>query len=106
MKKYAAVVMLSLLAVLLGCSHTVLVTVPPRMDLRNYGTLGIVEFASNSDQAINAYATHQFQEHVQGAYPGTPILELGPREAVLESVGATRSRADYAPRSRATSQAS
>jgi hypothetical protein len=90
MRTFAACVMLLSVAILWGCSNTVLVTVPPRVDLRNYGTLGIVEFSSNSDPAINSYATQQFQEHVQGAYPGTPILELGSREAVLEAVGATR----------------
>jgi hypothetical protein len=77
MRQYAAFLMLWSLTILWGCSNTILVTVPPRMDLRNYGTLGIVEFSSNSDPAINSYATQQFQEHVQGAYPGTPILELG-----------------------------
>jgi hypothetical protein len=77
-------------SILWGCSNTVLVTVPPRMELVNYGTIGIVEFSSNSDQSIGNYATQQFQAHVQGAYPGTPILELGSREAVLEAVGATR----------------
>jgi hypothetical protein len=90
MRRYAKLAILWSLAILWGCSNTVLVTVPPRMDLKNYGTLGIVEFSSNSDPAINGYATQQFQEHVQGAYPGTPILELGSREAVLEAVGATR----------------
>ena len=94
MRTYAAFVILLALVVQWGCSHTVLVPVPPRMDLKSYGTLGIVEFASNSDPAINNYATQQFQEHVQGAYPGTPILELGNREAVLAAVGATQFDAD------------
>ena len=58
------------------------------MDLKNYGTFGLVQFASNSDPAINSYATQQFQEQVQGAYPGTAILELGNRETVLAAVGA------------------
>src|SRR5918992_1014909 len=71
-----------------GCSSgTVLVSVPPRMDLKSYGTIGIVEFVSNSDGAINAHATRQFQEQVQSAQPGTPFIELGSREAVLAAVG-------------------
>lgn len=90
MRIHSTIVMLLSLSILWGCSNTVLVTVPPRMDLVNYGTIGIVEFTSNSDPSISNYATQQFQEHVQGAYPGTPILELGSREAVLEAVGATR----------------
>jgi hypothetical protein len=90
MRPYAVFVMLLSLAVHWGCSKTILVPVPPRMELKNYGTLGIVEFASNSDPAINSYATQQFQEQIQGAYPGTPILELGSRQAVLQAVGATQ----------------
>jgi hypothetical protein len=85
MHKSAAITLLSL-ATLWGCSHTVLVPVPPRMDLKSYGTLGIVEFASNSDPAINAHATRQFQEHIQAAQPGTPFLDLGSREAVLAAL--------------------
>jgi len=94
MRTYAAFVILLALVVQWGCSRTILVPVPPRMDLKSYGTLGIIEFASNSDPAIINYATQQFQEHVQGAYPGTPILELGNREAVLAAVGATQFDAD------------
>lgn len=88
MRTYAALAIL--LSALWGCSNTVLVPVPPRMDLKPYGTLGILEFTSNSDPAISHFATQRFQEHVQGAYPGTPILELGTREAVLEAAGATQ----------------
>jgi hypothetical protein len=94
MRTYAAYVILLALVVQWGCSRTVLVPVPPRMDLKSYGTLGIIEFSSNSDPAISNYATQQFQEHVQGAYPGTPILELGNRETVLAAVGATQFDAD------------
>ena len=94
MRTYAAFVILLALVVQWGCSRTVLVPVPPRMDLKSYGTLGIVEFASNSDPAISNYATQQFQEHVQGAYPGTSIFELGNRETVLAAVGATQFDAD------------
>jgi hypothetical protein len=86
MHKYAGFTLL-LLAILWGCSSTELVSVPPRMDLRSYGTLGIVEFTSNSDAAVNTYATRQFQEHIQAAQPGTPFLELGSSEAVLAAVG-------------------
>src|SRR6185503_9100102 len=75
------------LVVLWGCARTVLVTVPPRMDLKGYETLGIVEFASSSGDTINARATRQFQEHIQAAQPGTRFVELGSREAVLAAVG-------------------
>jgi hypothetical protein len=75
------------LAILWGCSSTVLVPVPPRMDLKSYGTLGVVEFASNGDPAINIHATRQFQEQIQAAQPGTRFVALGSREAILAAVG-------------------
>lgn len=82
------VIMLVLVAMLCACARTVVVPVPPRVDLKGYGTLGIIEFASNSDRAVNAHATRQFQEQVQSAQPGTRFIELGSRDAVLAAVGA------------------
>lgn len=60
------------------------------MGLKNDGTIDLIEFTSNFDPTINGYATQQFQEQVQAAYPGTPILALGNRDAVLAAVGSTR----------------
>jgi hypothetical protein len=85
MNKYVAALAL---AVLSACSHTVLVPVPPRMELQGYGTVGIVEFGSNSEPAISARATRQFQEQVQAAQPGTRFIDLGDRQALLASLGA------------------
>ena len=88
MHKYARLFTLPLsLVILWGCSSTVLVPVPPRMDLHSYGTLGIIEFASNADPAINTRATRQFQEQVQAGQPGTRFVELGNREALLAAAG-------------------
>jgi hypothetical protein len=86
--KKAALILLS--AAIWGCSHTktVVVAVPPRVDLKPYGTLGIVEFSSNGERALSAQATRQFQEQVQEAQPGTRFLELGGRDALLAGVGA------------------
>ena len=89
MRRHAAFMLLSL-ALIAGCSKTVRVNVPPRIDLSRYGTLAIVGFTSNADSTIDRYATRQFLEHVQGAQPGTPILELGEPQAVLAAVGASQ----------------
>ena len=59
------------------------------MELKGYGVLGIVQFSSNSEAALDALATRQFQEQVQGAQPGTRFIELGTRQSVLAAVGAT-----------------
>ena len=84
MNKNVVVLVLALLG---ACSHTVLVTVPPRVDLQGYGTLGIVDFGSNSERTISARATRQFQEQVQAAQPGTRFIDLGDRQALLASLG-------------------
>ena len=95
MKRYV-VSLLAALATLPGCSSTVVVSVPPRMELRSYGTLGVVQFSSNSDGAIDVLATRQFQEQVQAAQPGTRLIELGSRQALLGAVGAAQLDADAA----------
>lgn len=77
-------------ASLVGCGgNTVLVQVPPRMDMKAYETTGIIEFASNADVATNQHATQQFQQQIQAAQPGTRFIELGTREAVLAAVGSS-----------------
>ncbi|HEY1290368.1 MAG TPA: hypothetical protein VGF58_18710 [Burkholderiales bacterium] len=81
-----------------GCSHTVLVTVPPRVDLKGYGTLGVVDFTSTSGGAGGARATQQLQEQIQAAQPGTRFIGLGSREAVLAAVGRNQLDADAAKR--------
>lgn len=77
------------LAFLSGCaSKTVLVHVPPQLDMGAYATTGIIEFAALADAAVAQHATRQFQESVQRAQPGTRFIELGTREHVLAAVGA------------------
>lgn len=88
MRKYAGWTLLLSFAMLWGCSNTVLVSVPPRIELQDYGTLGIVDFTSVPDRAVTARATRQFQEQVQAAQPGTRFVELGNLEALLDDAGA------------------
>jgi len=97
MRGYLGFVLLSL-AMLSGCSSTVLVTVPPRVDLKSYATLGIVEFTSNAAGPMGARATQQFQEQLQYAQPGTRFIELGSREALLAAVGRSQLDAEAAKR--------
>lgn len=87
MRKLVAIL---IVAVLSGCSsspRTVVVPVPPRVDLKPYGTIGIIDFSSNAERSTSVHATRQFQEQVQEAQPGTRFLELGSRETVLAAVG-------------------
>ena len=92
MNRFAASSLVAAFALLAACSHThtVVVPVPPRVDLRGYSSIGIVQFDSNSERSINARATRQFQEQIQSAQPGTRFIELGERQALLASVRATQ----------------
>jgi hypothetical protein len=75
-------------ALLAGCSRSVLVEVPPRVELARHGTLGVVQFASNGGPAVETRATRDFQARIHGAQPGTRLVELGSRDDVLAAVEA------------------
>lgn len=90
MNRFASVSLLAAFALLAACSHTVVVPVPPRVDLRGYNSIGIVAFDSNSDRTTSERATRQFQEQIQSAQPGTRFIELGDRQALLAALGAKR----------------
>ena len=86
MKRYAGLLLAT--ALLAACSRTVVVPVPPKVDLKGYGPVGIVDFSSNSEATLSERATRQFQEQVQSAQPGTRFVELGDRQQLLAAVGA------------------
>ena len=73
----------------LGCAHTVVVEVPPKIDLQPYATIGIVEFTSSSGEDLNRIATQQFMSCIQDAQPGVRFLELGPEDRLVEKLGRT-----------------
>lgn len=53
MRAHARSSSLRLLTLLWGCTSTVVVPVPPRIDLSRNGTPGVIEFDSNADGTIN-----------------------------------------------------
>lgn len=61
------------------------VWVPPRIDLHELGTLGLIEF--HAPPGYGPLATEQFLATVHGAQAGVPVLELGPLAEVLHAVG-------------------
>lgn len=81
-------VLLLLTAVLSGasCSRTVLVTVPPRVDLGAYSTVGVIRFETDGLSPAEPDVTQRFLASVQAAQPGVRLLELGPQHAVLRAV--------------------
>jgi len=70
-----------------GCAHTVVVEIPPKIDLQPYKTIGIVEFTSNSNENLNQIATQKFMGFIQNAQPQLRFLELGPEVQLVKKVG-------------------
>jgi hypothetical protein len=78
------------LAILGGCSHTEKVQIPPRVELKAYRNIGVIEFSTNAEDTLKPYITQNFIQNVQSAQPGTRILELGNQEQLLRSLGRSR----------------
>lgn len=69
----------------LGCSSNKIL-VPPRLDLAQYGTIGMIEFSSAASTELAPVASREFLATIFSAQPGVPVLELGTEGNVLGSV--------------------
>ena len=72
-----------------GCAKTITVTVPPRVDLKAFPTIGLIEFDAQPPGDLGPDATQKFLGNLQAAQPGVRILELGSRDKVLHEVRMT-----------------
>jgi hypothetical protein len=73
-------------AVLIGCSHTEKVLIPPRVELNAYNYIGVIEFSTNGEDNLKPYVTQNFIHNLQSAQPGTRIIELGSEAQLLRSM--------------------
>ena len=80
-------VMVAAISLLFGCSHTEAVRVPPKVELKTYRTIGVIEFSTNAEDTLKPYVTQNFIQNIQSAQPGTRILELGDEDQLLRSLG-------------------
>jgi hypothetical protein len=72
--------------ILFACSHTQKVLVPPRVDLKAYKAIGIIDFSSTPRDDLREYVTQKYIQSVQSAQPGVRFLELGSKEQVLTKI--------------------
>ena len=79
--------MTAVMLLLLGCSHTEKILMPPRVLLSSYYTIGVIEFSTNAEDTLKPYMTQNFIQYIQSAQPGTLILELGNEDQILRSLG-------------------
>lgn len=68
----------------LGCGAKVMV--PPEIDLKEYGTVGLVDFSSDAEGNLGKYVTQRFLEEISTSQKDARIIELGSMDKVLESV--------------------
>jgi hypothetical protein len=71
-------------------SKTVVVPVPPRVDLQPYQTIGVVDFTGDRDDRLGQAATQRFMAVIQSSQPNVRFLELGPAVELLRSAGRER----------------
>jgi hypothetical protein len=84
--KSIAAILLICLPILFACSHTEKILVPPRIDLKTYKAIGVIDFSSADKSDLCAYLTQNYIQTVQSAQPGVRFLELGSKEHVLARV--------------------
>ena len=77
----------TVLALTACAAKMVTVTVPPRMELSTYPSIGVIEFVSPQSGTIGADATREFIANIHSAQPGVRILELGSQAKILQDVG-------------------
>jgi len=79
-------IILTAFVMLYGCSHTEKVLLPPKVELKAYRNIGVIEFSTNAEHNLRQYVTQNFIQNVQSAQPGTRVLELGSEDHVLKSL--------------------
>jgi len=66
------------------------VEVPPRLDLKQWGRVGLVLFTTEKAKGdLNQVATMRFSEDLLAAQPGIEVLELGSGDSVRRRLGET-----------------
>lgn len=85
MQRNAALGLLAGALVVSACATKVLV--PPAIDLRQQGVIGLIQFSSNAQGNLDEYTAQKFLHVIQAAQPGVRVLELGSEQRVLDGLG-------------------
>ena len=86
-RRTACVLPVILVIFLFGCGpKTIVVEVPPKIDLQSYNAIGVVDFTSDRTDNLNQFATQKFMNLVQTSQPNVRFLELGPMDQLLRAV--------------------
>lgn len=73
-----------LLILISSCGPKVMM--PPRVDLSQFDSVGLIGFTSNAKGSLHEYATQQFLASITNSQMGARIIELGDLDTILDSV--------------------
>lgn len=97
MKRLSSLLMVgAVLIVMMGCARSQTaqtvqtVPVPPRIDLKQHETIGVLEFSSSSDGKLGPLATRRFAEWARRDQGLVRMVDLGSKARTLRSLGRTR----------------
>jgi hypothetical protein len=87
MHRAFAILLMSVVSAGCGGPRRVNVRVPPRLDVGQYGRIGLATFTiENGKGQLNQLATDRFSEEVLGAQQ-VEVLELGSPDSIMRRVG-------------------
>jgi hypothetical protein len=69
---------------------TIKVTVPPRIDLKEYEVIGIINFDCTNKGKLGALTTERFMEAVREDQGMVRIIKLGSKKEVLKAIGSQK----------------
>ena len=75
--KNTVLILLICIPILYACAHTEKVLIPPRVDLKTYKAIGVINFSSTAKRNLEEYVTQKYIQTVQSAQPGVRFMELG-----------------------------
>jgi hypothetical protein len=75
------------LAVMIGCSARQTYMVPPRIDLKQHEMIGVIEFDSSEEGELGSLATRRFKDASREDQGLVRMVDLGPEQDALVSVG-------------------
>jgi hypothetical protein len=79
---------ISILMLLLACGPKVMI--PPKVELRTYGNVGIIGFGCDAEGNLSECLTQRLLEAITESQKGVHIVELGSEEQVLLAVQSDR----------------
>ena len=81
-----ALIIMICVPILYACAHTEKVLIPPRVNLKTYKAIGVINFSSTAKRDLEQYVTQKYIQTVQSAQPGVRFLELGSKDHVLTRI--------------------